>query len=184
MIVFRHTDPRFPFLWEDSAQPAARWHDEGEGPVHYLADTPHGAWAELVRHEEIVDAEDLAGVRRSLWAVELSETPDARPDLEESQLLGGPETYAACRREAARKRDCGEIGLLAPSAALMPGQASGWRVNFGLESGPERDGQNYVLFGPRPDLVGWPVTDGGAPPEEVLRRVRHLVMTRHESVHG
>jgi hypothetical protein len=46
-MLFRHTDPRFPFLWESTDQPPARWHDRGEGPVQYLADTPDGAWAEF-----------------------------------------------------------------------------------------------------------------------------------------
>ena len=52
MIVFRQADPRYPFLWSDVSQPAARWHAVGEGPAHYFADTPDGAWAELLRHEE------------------------------------------------------------------------------------------------------------------------------------
>ena len=45
VIGYRHCDPRYPFLWEDDAQPAARWHGPQEGPVNYLADTPDGAWA-------------------------------------------------------------------------------------------------------------------------------------------
>lgn len=50
MIVFRHADPRFPFLWEIAEQSAARWHGDHEGPAHYFADTPDGAWAEFLRH--------------------------------------------------------------------------------------------------------------------------------------
>ena len=69
MIAFRHCDRRWPFLWESAVQPQARWHGEGEGPVQYLADTPDGAWAEFLRHEEITDEADLAGVSRALWAV-------------------------------------------------------------------------------------------------------------------
>jgi hypothetical protein len=34
-------------------QPPMRWHGPGEGPVQYLSDTPTGAWAELLRHEEV-----------------------------------------------------------------------------------------------------------------------------------
>ena len=67
MIVFRHADPRFPFLWETASQPSGRWHAAGQGPAHYLADTPFGAWAELLRHEEITDTADLAGVRRAIF---------------------------------------------------------------------------------------------------------------------
>ena len=79
MIVFRQTDRRYPFAWESSAQPAGRWHGEGEGPAHYFADTPGGAWAEFIRHEEIRDAEDLVTVRRTLWAVELDEGAPPTP---------------------------------------------------------------------------------------------------------
>ena len=58
MIVFRQTDHRYPFLWESAEQPPGRWHGAGEGPAHYCADTPDGAWAEFLRHEEIGDAAD------------------------------------------------------------------------------------------------------------------------------
>jgi hypothetical protein len=60
VIVYRHCDPRFPFLWETASQPAARWQEEGEGPVHYLADTPDGAWPELLHHEGITDLKPFA----------------------------------------------------------------------------------------------------------------------------
>lgn len=174
MIVFRHVDPRFPFLWESAAQPPGRWHDEGEGPVHYFADTPHGAWAELLRHEEIRDAEDLAGIRRALWAVEIPRAPAARPRLVGEVLCGGPDSYPECWAEAARLRARGARGLRAPSAALSPGCAAGWTVKGGARPGPSRDGEVYVLFGLRPELLGWPVTLEGRPPAEVLERVRHF----------
>lgn len=174
MIIFRHTDPRFPFLWESDAQPPARWHGEGEGPVQYFADTPHGAWAELLRHEEIRDPEDLAGIRRALWAVEVPRLPAARPRLDEDVLRGGPDSYPRCRAEAGRLRRREVGGLRAPSAALVLGGAGGWTVDVALRPGPSRDGEVYVLFGRRPDLVGWPVTLEGRPPAEVLDRVHHF----------
>lgn len=174
MIVFRHTDPRFPFLWEDPSQPPGRWHGEGEGPAHYFADTPYGAWAELVRHEEIVDPADLAGLRRALWAVELPEVPEIRPELPESTMQGGTQTYPSCRAEARRLRSEGASALRAPSAALLPGGARGWIVESGLRPGPERDGEIYALFGPRRDLAGWPVVVEGRPPADVLERVRQF----------
>lgn len=31
VIAFRHTDPRYPFLWESRTQPAGRWHATGDG---------------------------------------------------------------------------------------------------------------------------------------------------------
>ena len=174
MIAFRHTDPRFPFLWETADQPGGRWHAEGEGPANALADTPEGAWAELLRHEEITSAEDLREVRRSLWAVEVGEPPPGRPRLPRPVLTGGPETYEVCRREAARLRGRGEPGLVATSAALLRGEAHGWRVEGGLRPGPRRDGRVIVLFGLRPDLVGWEAVHEGRPSEELLGRVRHL----------
>ncbi len=174
MIAFRHADPRFPFLWENASQPAGRWHDAGEGPVHYFADTPTGAWAEFLRHEEIREVEDLAGVRRAIWAIEIPAAPDARPELRDETLGGGPETYPECRREAARLRADGASGLSAISAALASEGATGWIVDGGLRKGPMRAGEVIVLFGRRSDLIGWPVVLDGQPPDEVLERVRQF----------
>lgn len=174
MIGFRHADPRHPFLWEDLAQPAARWHTDGEGPAHYFCDTPDGAWAELIRHEEITAPEDLATIRRALWAVEVGDMPSVAPDLPSDVLTGGPETYRTCQAEARRLRERGEAGLVAPSAALRPGAARGWRVDGGLQPGEARDGRVIVLFSRRPDLVGWPAAIEGRPREDMLIQVRHF----------
>lgn len=100
MIGFRQCDPRWPFLRSDVAQPAARWHSLGESPGNYFADTAVGAWAELLRHEEIKDADDLAGVRRSLWPVEIPETGNAAPMLPNATLRGNRLSYPACQSEA------------------------------------------------------------------------------------
>lgn len=173
MIVFRHADPRFPFLWEGPAQSAARWHTDGSGPVQYLAETPDGAWAELLRHEGITDAVDLDGLRRALWAVDLPMAPEARPGLSTTDLLGGTDTWPVCQAEAARLRAEGAAGVVAPSAALSAGP-SGFRVQGGLQPGPERSESIVVLFGPRPDLVGWSACAVGRPRADLLARVRHL----------
>jgi RES domain len=175
VIVFRHTDPRFPFLWETAGQPAGRWNAEGDGPVHTFADTPEGAWAELLRHEEITDPLDVAEIRRSLWAVDVGTSlPGARPRLPRATMTGGPRSYPACRTESARLRERGTPGFTAPSAALVRGGAHGWRVEGGLRPGPSRDGRVLVLFGPRPDLLGWEAVYEGRPSEKLLRRVRRL----------
>src|SRR5579884_1774359 len=139
MIVYRHADPRFPFLWEDDEQPPARWHGHGEGPVQYLADTPDGAWAEFLRHEAISEEIELVNVRRALWAVEVPDTlkPEA-PRLAQAVLTGGIATYDQCRREARRLRRDGARALRAPSAALLPGGARGWKVDGGLQPAAER----------------------------------------------
>ncbi len=175
MIAFRRAGTRFPFLWETDAQPPARWHGPGEGPVHYLADTPDGAWAEFLRHENITDPEDIEGIREAVWAVEL---PDdlvlATPTLDRSVLVGGPETYAECQAEARRLRAAGARGLRAPSAALVPREARGLRVQDGLRPGPDRDGQVIVLVGPRPSLTGWRACAEGRPNPELLEKVRYF----------
>ena len=163
MIVFRHTDPRFPFLWETAGQPGGRWNSEGEGPVHTFADRPEGAWAELLRHEEITDPHDVAEIRRSLWAVDVGDLPAAEPELPRATMTGGPRSYVACRREAARLRERGRDGFTAPSAALVRGGAHGWRVEGGLKPGPRarRHRDRAVRRASRPRRVGGRRTRGG-----------------------
>ena len=84
MTGYRHTDPRFPFLRAFASQPAGRWNHQGE-LTHYFSDTPDGAWAEFIRHEEIDDPEDLSTITRALWAVEIGEEPALRPTLPRRQ---------------------------------------------------------------------------------------------------
>lgn len=173
MIAFRHADARFPFLWEHSDQPVARWNGAGEGPVQYFADTPDGAWAEFLRHEEITSAEDLETVTRVLWVVELPADEYAEPRLARKTLRGGLGTYESCQVEARRLLALGAMGLRAPTAALRIGAAAGWRVDAGLQPGPDRDGHTLALFGPRPDVIGWRAAHG-RPAPDLLQRVRSL----------
>jgi hypothetical protein len=175
MIVYRHADTRFPFLWEGTNQPPARWHGPGEGPVQYFADTPDGAWAEFLRHEGITEESELVNVRRALWAIELpDDLLSAGPRLSEPALTGGIETYEACQKEARRLRAQGAQALRAPSAAVLPGGARGWKVDGGLHPAAERDGIVLAVFGPRPDFVGWTAAFAGRPRSDLLTRVRHL----------
>ncbi len=174
MITFRNCDRRWPFLWESVDQPTMRWHRSGEGPVQYLADTPDGAWAEFLRHEEITDEVDLDGVSRALWAVSIDEPSVATPALDMTVLTGDLTTYPACQAEAGRLRAAGAVALRAPSAALKPGTAGGHRVETGLREGTPADGHVYVLFGPRFEATGWMIVDRGRPPAEVLPMVNPL----------
>ena len=175
MILYRHADPRFPFLQETAGQHAARWHDTGEGPVQYFADTPDGAWAEFLRHEGIAEEDQLENVRRALWAVELSESiRPAEPDVSQELATGDIDSYEACRSEARRLRSKGVTELRAPSAALIQGGAGGWKVDGGMQAAPPRNGLVIVLFGARPNLTGWAATIAGRPREDLLRRVRHF----------
>lgn len=172
MIVFRHTDTRFAFLWESPAQPAARWHDAGEGPVAYFAETPDAAWAEFLRHENITDPVDLLGVERALWAIELPDVPTAAPGLAEAILTGDETTYPACQAEGRRLRTAG--GLIAPSAAVIQTFPSGFRTDGGLKPGPLMHERVIVLFGPQPHLVGWAACSVGRPRSDLIDRVRYL----------
>ena len=174
MIVFRHADARFPFLWETDEQPEARWHGAGEGPVAYLAETPDGAWAEFLRHEEITDPEDLAGVSRAIWAIELPEPPTMVPRLTARTLSGGHSSWRACQAEARDLRALGHDGFAAPSAAVLPGTPSGFHTDGGLRPAPPRTERTFVLFGPRPELTGWCVCVEGRPRPDLLSRVRRL----------
>jgi hypothetical protein len=174
VIGFRNSDPRWPFLRSDATQPGARWHAEGEGPANYFADTPAGAWAEFLRHEEIRDAADLAGVRRSLWAVEIPDSGYGAPALADSTVRGDRTTYPRCQVEAKRLRNAGHAGLKAPSAALRPGAASGWSCMPNEVPAAAREGFVYVLFGPPERLVGWPAVESGQPPARILPLVNHF----------
>jgi RES domain-containing protein len=173
MIGFRQCDPRFPYLWEGSSQPAGRWHAEGEGPAHYFADTPDGAWAELLRHEEITDPADLATVRRAIWAVDLGDAPAVPLDVPPAA------TFEVCQAAARQARAAGQHRLDVSSAALLPGGARGRRVDDGGDT-PPRDGRVLVLFGDPRDLrlQGWPAASAGTPSSDLLPRIRRYASTR------
>jgi hypothetical protein len=175
VICYRHAATNRPFLWEIDAQPAARWNRDGQGPVQYLADTPGGAWAEFLRHEGITELDDLAGIRRALWAIEVPDDLDlADPALPLATLTGGLDTYFDCRDEADRIRAAGHEGVNTVSAALRAGAASGWTVDSGVHRKPPIEGRVIALFGRRPDLTGWPVVRAGAPPVEILEDTEPL----------
>lgn len=172
-IGFRHADARFAFFWEEAGQPGARWHRAGTGPAQYIADTPDGAWAEFLRHEEITDAADLAGIARSLWAVELPADIDSAEEVRIPEAKGGLSSYPTCQAYAAKRRAAAVTKLRAPSAALRPGAARGQVTDVGLQEATPKDGHNWVLFGTYPALRGWRVVERGAPSARVLGLVRH-----------
>lgn len=142
--------------------------------MQYFADTPVGAWAEFVRHQDLRDPDDYEGVQRSLWSFEFPDVPGAKPALVDTVLFGDEATYPMCQAESQRLRAVGEPGLCAPSAALLPGAAAGVQVGGSqLHDGPAHDGVVWVLFGACPHLVGWQCTIG-SPPEDLTDRVRFL----------
>lgn len=163
-------------------QPAARWHGLGEGPVQYLADTPDGAWAEFLRHEEITDPDDLMGVRRRMWAVQFDAAAERvlRVDLPSYVTRGDVTSYIPCQESARRLRAKGATCLMAPSAALQGGGARGQVSDRGLREADDRDGRVWVLLGGRPAVRGWAAVDAGGPAERLLALVRHFG-SRHSS---
>ena len=159
MIAFRQCDARCPFLWEGAAQPEGRWHAAGEGPAHYFADTPDGAWADFLRHEEIRDAADLATIRRAIWAVDIGDGPAASPDLPAGTMQGDRSTWPACQAAARELRAAGQHRLEAPLAALP-------------------DSRTLVLYGEPSELklTGWIAAVDASPPQAVMRRVQHFIL--------
>jgi len=174
MIAFRQVDARYPFLWADASQPAGRWHAEGEGPAHYFADTPDGAWAEFLRHEEITDPDDLLTIRRQMWAVEIGDAAAKSVALPADVLSGGIDTYARCQEHARTLRGRGARRISATSAALTAGGARGLRVDRGVRPAEPRDGVTIVIFGSPSELRGWIAGDGACPAADLLDRVHHF----------
>jgi RES domain len=178
VIVFRVCDSRFPFLWAPTPgprQPPARWHGAGEGPVQYFADTATGAWAEVLRHEEITDPADLAGISARLWAIRIVDIEMHEPKLPRDALISAPAGYETCREEARRLRTAGAVRLVTLSAALKAGEAAGFHVGgAGLVRAPGKDGKVIVHFGPLPEAEGWCAADAARPAAELLAQVRPL----------
>lgn len=174
--AFRACDSRWPWLWDSDQQPARRWHGEGEGPVHYFATSPQGAWAEIMRHEEIVDAADLEGLDLDLWMASVPR-PEHTPELDFEILVGGHGSYPACRDEARRLRqELGARGLVAPSAALLPGGAEFHTLDEHGHASIGADSEVIVVFGhpDRDEVVGVLCTRGGGPDAQLLDFVRYM----------
>jgi hypothetical protein len=170
---YRVCDRRYPFLWAGSDQPPGRWYDTGEGPCHYLATAAKGAWAEILRHEQITQLVDLLDVDLSVWDVDTPQPTEA-PLLDEDTLTGDETSYSACRNEARRLRANGAIRLRVRSAAVLSGQAE----RYGIDSAGTREvgtspTETMVLFGTPNDLVGMPAAEGHPEPT-ILRDVRNL----------
>lgn len=171
--LYRTCDVRWPFLWVDAGQPDARWHGSGEGPCHYLATSAKGAWAEVLRHREIDEVNDLLNLELVIWEVEAS-IPAARPKLPEATMTGDETTYPSCQREARRLRSAGATGLVAPSAALKSGEAEIYGVGPGGQTIVGHvTSEVVVIFGQPDGLRGMPLAEGHPDPSW-LGDVRHF----------
>ncbi len=143
--------------------------------MQYFADTPTGAWAELLRHEEITDPADLAGISTRLWAVQIGEVEMREPKLPLAALTSAPDEYEVCRLEARRLRATGAAWLVTVSAALQAGEAAGFHVSTaGLIRAAPRDGRVVVHFGVLPEAEGWCAADAARPDADLLGYIRPL----------
>jgi RES domain len=170
-VFFRYSSYDVP-LWVRANTTDERWHHAGDGATQYVSTTADGAWAELIRNENLHSEADLRLVSMLLWQVEIEQTgiADYR-DFKTAEKAGFPpealidDDQTACRAEGLRLREAGFTGVLYPSAALP-------------------DETSLVLFGPK-ILLPWGtprvLASGipgmrltvGAPPLDVLSRVRH-----------
>lgn len=135
LVAFRYCSYDVPFWVRPNTRPG-RWHLAGTEPTQYWSLTPEGAWAELIRYEELVTEEELDEIRTAMWVCRLPRmgladlTDDAvrdRYNLTDKDLTA--DAWDACQRAAvAIRREA--RGVLAPSAVLA-------------------DTLNVSLFGPR-----------------------------------
>lgn len=123
-IAYRWSDYDTP-LWARPNSDGQRWNRAREAPTQYLSLSPEGAWAELIRAEDLATAADVEPVRMPLWALQVRETHVADYcTFEKAEAAGFPpealvdEDHERCRAEGARLREHGFRGVLAPSAAL------------------------------------------------------------------
>jgi hypothetical protein len=170
---FRVCDRRFPFLWASAAQPPARWHDAGEGPCHYLGSAPKVCWAEVLRHEEIRDPDDVEDLDCAMWVVGVT-PPTGVPTLPHDVLTGDMPSYPACHAEAQRLRAAEHAGLRAPSAAVLSGQAEVYGVDqTGQHVTQTVAAEVIAIWSTTAAVTGSPIGHGTADPA-VLADVRYL----------
>lgn len=183
--AFRQVGHEHPPLWHDAGlegdpvQPGGRWHRRGESFAQYMALSPAGAWAELIRYFHLRTPEAVVEQRRSLWQVHLSlddiadlSTFDRWRDCGLDPDMAVADDHSRCQDLAAWLVGQGYRGVVAPSAAL-PGS-----INITVFGGryehmavddpsalPERD----------PDL--WlrvaVAAEGAHPPPELVTRARY-----------
>lgn len=181
LTAFRWSTYDVPFWARDNSRPG-RWHGLGDGPTQYLSLSPAGAWAELIRHEELRSEADLDGVSIPLWVARLRCSPIIdlrRVDVQahydvSSDVLVAPD-WTPTQQLGARLRLDGAAAVV-PSAAL-PGEA------------------NLVVFGPR-RAIDWgstsvlastvpaTVASLGRPPVGLVERVVRVDSERPESEAG
>lgn len=169
--AFRYSNYDTPFWVRPNSEPG-RWHRVGDGATQYLSTTVDGAWAELIRAEELRSEQEMALVRMPMWVAEVHVQQVADYSTFEKAEMAGfspdaliDDDHSRCQEEGRRLRAAGFQGVLAPSAALP-------------------NSLNLTLFGPRIAST-WQLRPllassipamkiaVGAPPEGIVGRVRH-----------
>ena len=171
VITWRYSNYDTPF-WARNNSRDGRWNTAGEAAVQYLAMEPNGAWAELVRAENLRSEEEVATVRIPIWVAAVNEVLVDYSTFQRAEAAGfAPDAlidddWSRCQDEGRRLRVLGYGGVITPSAAL-PGAT------------------NVVIFGSR-ILWAWrrplvlsaaiPATVAavGSPPAGLVGRVRHF----------
>jgi RES domain-containing protein len=170
-LGFRYSNYDTPF-WVRPNSESGRWHRIDDGPTQYLSTTVEGAWAELIRAEDLRSEQEVALVRMPMWVANVHVQPIADyATFEKSEAAGfSPDAlidddYSRCQEEGMRLRTAGFQGVLAPSAAL-PGAV------------------NLTLFGPRiasswqrrpllASAVSATRIAVGSPPDGIVQLVRY-----------
>ncbi len=179
IVGHRYSNYDTPF-WARPNSQAGRWHVVGDEPTQYMATTTDGAWAELIRNEELRSEAEVSLVRIPMWAIQVNDALIADYSTFEKAEAArfNPEAlvddeYSRTQAEGKRLRELRFHGVLAPSAAL-PGAI------------------NLTLFGPR-TIASWgrppllasalpaTVIATGSPPAGLLTRVRQIGQS-HESL--
>jgi RES domain len=169
-VCIRYSDYDTPF-WARANTKPGRWHGIGDGPTQYLSLTTDGAWADLIRSEDLRTAEELKLVRMQLWQVRIDQSYVVDySDFGKAESAGFPakalidDDQIQCRVEGARLRNAGYSGILAPSAAL-PGELC--LTLFGARVAVDWSTQPAVS-----SAIPASVLTVGAPPSGLLDRVR------------
>ncbi len=171
-VLIRYSNYDTPFWVRENTKPG-RWHVPGDGPTQYLSLTTDGAWADLIRAENLRRGEEVRLIRMTLWQVRINQSNIVDySTFERAESAGFPagalvdDDQRRCRAEGKALRDAGYAGVLAPSAALP-------------------DELSLTLFGPRVSIdwnaepmlssaVPASVLTQGAPPPQLIGRVRFL----------
>jgi len=131
-IAHRYSSYDTPFWARENTQPG-RWHERGHGPAQYLSLSTDGAWAELIRNEELTTEDEVAMVSVQMWAVAVDQAMIIDYSTFERAEAAGfdpealvDERYGRCQQEGARLRQLGFSGVLAPRAR-WPAPFSGRR---------------------------------------------------------